>query len=640
EWIQLSKLYGLSANNCWKYLLRCISPSVRGELTDYLETEGLLLHGTTKQLLTAAEHFLRSAFDVTNDPVRFRNRLALCKQRSNELIGDYIGRLRDLLTEGKCVGVYVSSDELLDRFVKGLRPNYVKAVRTTYSHVRDVNQLCTMLTLWESANSSDSISGSSAVADSKASAASSVNVVSEAGANPSTGSEEHDSDRVNGSSDSQVTSGSTAPPVHYQASYARAPPPRRPVKCWDCGGPHMKRDCPFRKAQPKVVATDQPKPAPTVDRPAPTADGPALSQQSGNFELVRVLVDDDGRDEDVDLIRRVKIHEPLVSLVVRESGKGGARVKGLLDTGARGEGYMAKALFTALKSAGVIVGDLKPCSGVRFGNSSSSGADGEILLSVDGYGPLSFKVLPCLDPEVIIGMSAMCRYPTLRMELDNCFNEVVRSSDEQADRVDDVCDRLFESENALFVERAEDGRYEIRCPPLETASIFPHIEPPRRRSLSKAAIIDRWISIAARLGRFEEVAPSSELFISEVVLVAKTNIGAVDPSTLSDEQIRKHFRVTLDLRKVNSLKLYEQGPGNYVWLADEDVGKATPSAICQSQESALSMLMRWPLTCRGVYFKLDISDAFGSVYISKPLRYGWRRVFLKGGASRRGISIR
>ncbi|KAF4697820.1 hypothetical protein FOZ62_007195, partial [Perkinsus olseni] len=465
----------------------------------------------------------------------------------------------------------------------------------------------------------DSISGSSAVADSKASAASSVNVVSEAGANPSTGSEEHDSDRVNGSSDSQ-------------ASYARAPPPRRPVKCWDCGGPHMKRDCPFRKAQPKVVATDQPKPAPTVDRPAPTADGPALSQQSGNFELVRVLVDDDGRDEDVDLIRRVKIHEPLVSLVVRESGKGGARVKGLLDTGARGEGYMAKALFTALKSAGVIVGDLKPCSGVRFGNSSSSGADGEILLSVDGYGPLSFKVLPCLDPEVIIGMSAMCRYPTLRMELDNCFNEVVRSSDEQADRVDDVCDRLFESENALFVERAEDGRYEIRCPPLETASIFPHIEPPRRRSLSKAAIIDRWISIAARLGRFEEVAPSSELFISEVVLVAKTNIGAVDPSTLSDEQIRKHFRVTLDLRKVNSLKLYEQGPGNYVWLADEDVGKATPSAICQSQESALSMLMRWPLTCRGVYFKLDISDAFGSVgvdgrtrlWMATRIPQGWR----------------
>ncbi|KAF4648638.1 hypothetical protein FOL47_002964, partial [Perkinsus chesapeaki] len=53
---------------------------------------------------------------------------------------------------------------------------------------------------------------------------------------------------------------------------------------------------------------------------------------------------------------------------------------------------------------------------------------------------------------------------------------------------------------------------------------------------------------------------------------------------------------------------------------DSDVGKATPTTVSQSQDSALSMLMRWPLTCRAVYFKLDISDAFGSVYTSEPLR--------------------
>ncbi|KAF4646482.1 hypothetical protein FOL47_006152, partial [Perkinsus chesapeaki] len=165
----------------------------------------------------------------------------------------------------------------------------------------------------------------------------------------------------------------------------------------------------------------------------------------------------------------------------------------------------------------------------------------------------------------------------------------VQTGDLQDDRVDN-CKRILESD-AFFVELTDDERHVIRCPPLEKASVFPHVEPPRRRSLSKKAIIDRWISIASKLGRFEEVGPQKQLFISEVVLVHKTNIGAVestapilvlwtnsvDPDSLTDQDIRKHFRVTLDLRKVNSLKLYEQANGEYVWLADSDVGKATPT---------------------------------------------------------------
>ncbi|KAF4718642.1 hypothetical protein FOZ62_016741, partial [Perkinsus olseni] len=80
----------------------------------------------------------------------------------NELIGDYIGRLREGVMEGKCIGLTITQDEILDKFIKGLKPNYQKAVKATYSHIRDVNELCSVLSLWESSNIDSSVN---AVAD-------------------------------------------------------------------------------------------------------------------------------------------------------------------------------------------------------------------------------------------------------------------------------------------------------------------------------------------------------------------------------------------------------------------------------------------------------------------------------------------
>ncbi|KAF4693073.1 hypothetical protein FOZ60_011857 [Perkinsus olseni] len=71
------------------------------------------------------------------------------KQQSNELIGDYIGRLREGVMEGKCIGLTITQDEILDKFIKGLKHNYQKAVKATYSHIRDMKrtrkQACTSL---------------------------------------------------------------------------------------------------------------------------------------------------------------------------------------------------------------------------------------------------------------------------------------------------------------------------------------------------------------------------------------------------------------------------------------------------------------------------------------------------------------
>ncbi|KAF4690011.1 hypothetical protein FOZ60_000764 [Perkinsus olseni] len=119
----------------------------------------------SEQRLQHAEMFLKGAYSITDDTVRYRQRLAQVKQKSNELIGEYIGRLRECLAEGRCLGINISNDELLDKFVRGLRQNYQKAVKTIYAHIRDTNELCSVLTLWEASNGENATVNSLSVDD-------------------------------------------------------------------------------------------------------------------------------------------------------------------------------------------------------------------------------------------------------------------------------------------------------------------------------------------------------------------------------------------------------------------------------------------------------------------------------------------
>ncbi|EER08717.1 hypothetical protein Pmar_PMAR017775 [Perkinsus marinus ATCC 50983] len=210
---------------------------------DSLEEKGLLVSASVEQRLQHAEMFLRGAYSITDVTVKYRQRLFQVKQKTNELIG-----------------ISIANDELLDKFVRGLRPNYQKAVTTIYAHVRDTNELCSVLTLWEASYNE---SGAT------------VNVVS-------TG---EDSVNVEGS---QVGQG-------LQSQESAQVKVKVPTKCWYCNGTgHMKRDCDLWKA--KQLSPGSVNAAPAVAVPATTkpignksSDQDPASVATRGFEKVSVI---------------------------------------------------------------------------------------------------------------------------------------------------------------------------------------------------------------------------------------------------------------------------------------------------------------------------------------------------------------
>ncbi|KAF4648740.1 hypothetical protein FOL46_002556, partial [Perkinsus olseni] len=309
EWLQMCRLYGLSTANCWRYLLRCISAGVRSELMDSLEDKGFLVSASVEQRLQHAEMFLKGAYSITDDTVRYRQRLAQVKQKSNELIGEYIGRLRECLAEGRCLGINISNDELLDKFVRGLRQNYQKAVKTIYAHIRDTNELCSVLTLWEASN----------------------------GENATVNSLSVDDDSVN----------AEAPQV-LQAAQAQGSSQRgkAPMRCWHCNMVgHMKRDCElwkakvrFQTAQTALVNTGKPVSSPPVSAPQP--QGQIVTTPSSTSGVGGSAVGQ-GADrlppntasQDFEKVSVISAMEPRRS-------PWGAKVAALLDTGGQGTAYI------------------------------------------------------------------------------------------------------------------------------------------------------------------------------------------------------------------------------------------------------------------------------------------------------------
>ncbi|EER05436.1 hypothetical protein Pmar_PMAR024899 [Perkinsus marinus ATCC 50983] len=335
----------------------------QGDADDSLNIKSVV-SASVEQRLQHAEMFLRGAYSITDDTVKYRQRLAQVKQKTNELIG-----------------ISIANDELLDKFVRGLRPNYQKAVKTIYAHIRDTNELCSVLTLWEASNSE---SGAT------------VNVVS-------TG---EDSVNVEGSQMGQGPQSQGSAQVRVKV----------PIKCWYCNGAgHMKRDCDLWKAkvrsQPtQIVNADVPKSmdpssvvasqqlSPGSVSVAPAVAVPATTKPIGN------------KSSDQDPANVATRGFEKVSVI---SAIWGAKVAALLDTGGQGTAYINADLYRAIRSEGLFDDSLSTCQGVTFGNGERVAALGGFFASLeDGdkkelVESVQFKVIEGLTPLVIVGIETI-----------------------------------------------------------------------------------------------------------------------------------------------------------------------------------------------------------------------------------------
>ncbi|KAF4709130.1 hypothetical protein FOZ63_008258 [Perkinsus olseni] len=298
----------------------------------------------------------------------------------------------------------------------------------------------------------------------------------------------------------------------------------------------------------------------------------------------------------------------------------GAKVAALLDTGGQGTAYINADLYRAIKGEGVFDDSLSTCQGVTFENGDKK----ELVKEVQ------FKVIEDLTPNVIVGVETLKRSPLLQSMLLDCISRVPDGiKDPVSDDVNDHIAVVQPSEvRAATSVKLDERGYTVDCPVMSARSVMPYVEPRRRRSRSKEIAIHRRILIAVREGKFAPIDVASASVINEVVLVDKGCPSGDGPSTIpiydmTDADIKKRFRVTLDCRRLNCMRLVKKPncPGEYMWVLPSDMAETwrLESSVTQSQNNAFLTLREWPGHLRKFYFKIDLSDAFSSVRIDKDL---------------------
>ncbi len=169
-----------------------------------------------------------------------------------------------------------------------------------------------------------------------------------------------------------------------------------------------------------------------------------------------------------------------------------------------------------------------------------------------------------------------------------------------------------------WVEVTSDGIY-ARCPILEKARVWPYREKERNMSTVDKQLCYARLMRMAREGKVRVATPQDCHVILAPVLVDKCAERSPRVFTnLEDDMIHSRYRITIDCRPLNDLRL-EAHEGGHLFVLPRPSNKAKGAAN-QSQQSGRTVLESLPLggpsTC---YAKIDLSDAFSSVRVPKGI---------------------
>ena len=175
-----------------------------------------------------------------------------------------------------------------------------------------------------------------------------------------------------------------------------------------------------------------------------------------------------------------------------------------------------------------------------------------------------------------------------------------------------------------LVEVTPENRLQIRHSFLENATIMPYRAPRRPRSLNDLSIIHCKLMQMVKQGKVVECQSRDAHMIHEVVLVDKLvqkRLPRIDPGT--DPELLRRYRITLDLRCANDLKLIQTEGGGCALVpnkfANNITNKTLDNSDRQHQTNAVDIIKQLPhgLT---IFAKLDLDDAFSSVLLPPNLR--------------------
>jgi hypothetical protein len=256
---------------------------------------------------------------------------------------------------------------------------------------------------------------------------------------------------------------------------------------------------------------------------------------------------------------------------------------------------------------------------VEFGNSGKISASQTVTLRcVFDDADVEFLVIPKLSVLMLFGQSDILRFNLLPPRQHGLNASVVEicSTEVQSDELttsklsDPLSDRQF--------FRNADGKIEVQCPVFEQASVIPWREKERSHSQLEMEIIDELLKKMIGQSQIRPVSPDEILVTQQLILVDKyVAKGIVEPKSIPIQDGR--YRLVLDCRPANALR-YDSP--SHSWLVNSMLFGNKPSdtnETRQSQNSALSLVESIPLSSRRFYSKIDLSNAFYSVHVSKSL---------------------
>jgi hypothetical protein len=120
---QVGSEQSMTATEIYRYLCSQISPVIKRELSEHLNSKGLLSDTMANPRLNECENWLLSSFQSTNSSTRLMFRLDSMSQ-AGESIDNYISRFKSVVWESDIVGLHLQPDLVLQKFSMGLDDKY------------------------------------------------------------------------------------------------------------------------------------------------------------------------------------------------------------------------------------------------------------------------------------------------------------------------------------------------------------------------------------------------------------------------------------------------------------------------------------------------------------------------------------
>ncbi|KAF4648729.1 hypothetical protein FOL47_002866, partial [Perkinsus chesapeaki] len=166
---------------------------------------------------------------------------------------------------------------------------------------------------------------------------------------------------------------------------------------------------------------------------------------------------------------------------------------------------------------------------------------------------------------------------------------------------------------------------QVRFSALENAMVEPFREAPRGRAPADTAIIFRRLEDMAQLGQVQRVQPEDCPIVCEICLVDKLASTDGSQRLLRDPNapdIHQRFRVTVDCRPVNRLRLVYDSQGCFIYTADpcHKVNEVDKSKLTkQFLTTALLQIQDIPKERTLSFGRLDLQHAFYSLHVTPGL---------------------